>query len=155
MYVSCLEKRSISKICTLFCIVQECGWGCSSVGRASDRHAADSGSIPRCSKGIFSQSQLSVQTLWRVSLHPLVQSHALRSVVHMLCSVDYGNTKTPRLHLRLDSATLSLSAFPRESKSNFPWEKSYLDNTLVKKVKKLLKKKSFLFHHVCVFIKHG
>ena len=23
------------------------GWGCSSVGRASDRHTADTGSIPR------------------------------------------------------------------------------------------------------------
>ena len=39
------------------------GWGCSSVGTASDRHVADVGSIPRCGKGLFSQSQLSVQTL--------------------------------------------------------------------------------------------
>ena len=31
--------------------------------RTSDRHAADAGSIPRCGKGFFSQSQLSVQTL--------------------------------------------------------------------------------------------
>ena len=28
-------------------------WGCSSVGRASNRHAADAGSILRCGKGIF------------------------------------------------------------------------------------------------------
>ena len=28
--------------------------GCSSVGRASDRHAADAGSISRCGKGFFS-----------------------------------------------------------------------------------------------------
>ena len=34
-------------------------------GRALDRHAADAGSIPRCGKGFFSQSQLSVQTLFR------------------------------------------------------------------------------------------
>ena len=26
------------------------GWGCSSVGRSSDRHAADAGSIPRYGK---------------------------------------------------------------------------------------------------------
>ena len=38
------------------------GWGCSSVGRASNRHAVNAGSIPRC--GIFfSRSQLSVRTL--------------------------------------------------------------------------------------------
>ena len=33
----------------LFCM----GWGCSSVGRASDRHAADTGSIPLCGKRFF------------------------------------------------------------------------------------------------------
>ena len=33
--------------------------------RASDRHAADVGSIPRCGKGSFFQSQLSVQSLLR------------------------------------------------------------------------------------------
>ena len=41
----------------------EKGWGCSSVGRASDRHAADAGSIPQCCRGFFSQRQLSVLTL--------------------------------------------------------------------------------------------
>ena len=35
----------------------------SSVGRASDRYAADAGSIPKCGKGFFSRSQLAVQTL--------------------------------------------------------------------------------------------
>ena len=38
--------------------------------RASDRHASDAGSIPRCGKEFFSQSQLSVQTLLRVSVQP-------------------------------------------------------------------------------------
>ena len=46
------------------------GLGCSSVGKVSDRHAADSGLIPRCGKGFSSQSQLSVQTL---SLCPYTQ----------------------------------------------------------------------------------
>ena len=54
------------------------GGGVAQLVRASDRHAADAGSIPRCGKGFFSQSQLSVQTfLWcpytparnRVHLH--------------------------------------------------------------------------------------
>ena len=48
--------------------------------RASDCHAVDAGSIPQGGKGFFSQSQLSVQTLLRVSVHPRVQSHVLTSV---------------------------------------------------------------------------
>ena len=48
------------------------GWGCSSVGGASDRHVADTGSIPRCGKGFFSQSQLSVQTLLQCTYSPVV-----------------------------------------------------------------------------------
>ena len=39
--------------------------------RASDRHAADAGSIPRCGEGFSFLSQLSVQTLLRVSVHPV------------------------------------------------------------------------------------
>ena len=54
--------------------------GCSSIGRASDRHAAGAGSIPRCGEGFSSQSQLSVQTLLRCPYTPRVQSHALISV---------------------------------------------------------------------------
>ena len=47
------------------------GQGCSSVGRASERHGTDIGSIPRCGKGSFSpQNYLSVQTLLCVSVHP-------------------------------------------------------------------------------------
>ena len=44
---------------------------CRSVGEASDRHAADAGSIPRCGKEFFSQSQLSVQTLLRCPYTPV------------------------------------------------------------------------------------
>ena len=47
--------------------------------RAADRHAADAGSIPRCGKGFFSQSQLSVQTPLRCPYTP-VQSLTLTSV---------------------------------------------------------------------------
>ena len=42
LYVSPVEKK------------KKFGWGCSSVGRILDRHAADAGSIPRCGKGFFS-----------------------------------------------------------------------------------------------------
>ena len=87
----------------------------------------------------FSLSHLSVQTLLCVSVHPRVQSHASTSE-RMLknrksmseSSVDYGNTKTPSMHSRMGSATLSQLAFPGESNPNFPWEKSHWDNTVVK-----------------------
>ena len=50
----------------------------------SDCHAIDAGLIPRCGKGFFSQSQLSVQTLLRLSLHPHVQTHAFTSVCTLM-----------------------------------------------------------------------
>ena len=53
------------------------------MGRASHRRArrkTDAGSSPRCGKGCFSQSQLSVQTLLRCPYSPRVQSHASTSV---------------------------------------------------------------------------
>ena len=66
--------------CLLLCwYYTQMGWGCSSVGRASDRHVSDAGLIPQCGKGFFSQSQLSVETLM-VSIHPCVQSHTFTSV---------------------------------------------------------------------------
>ena len=46
--------------------------------------------------------------------------------------VDYGNTRTPSMHRRLGSTTLSQQAFPREGKLNFPWEKPHWDNPVVK-----------------------
>ena len=45
--------------------------GCSSVGRASDRHAAHTGSISWCGTGFFSQSQLSAQTLLQFWYTPI------------------------------------------------------------------------------------
>ena len=61
------------------CKIQLNGGVAQSV-RTSDCHAADAGSVPWCSKGFFSQSQLSVKILLRVSVHSRVQSHALTSV---------------------------------------------------------------------------
>ena len=56
------------------------GWGCSSVTGASDRYAAEAGSIPRCGKGFLSQSQVSTADSLTMSVHPRVQPHALTSV---------------------------------------------------------------------------
>ena len=106
------------------------GWGCSSVGRASDRHVANAGSIPRCGKGFFSQSAFSADSL-TVFVHPRVQSHAFtsgtcsRSRSPCQKSVDYENTETPNMHPRLGSATLLQLAFPGETNPKFPWEKSH------------------------------
>ena len=44
--------------------------GSSSVGRASDRHATGTGSIPWGGKGFFSQRQLSVQAFYNVYTRP-------------------------------------------------------------------------------------
>ena len=52
---------------SLFCTL---GGDVAQLVRASNRHAADVGSIPRCGKGFFFQSQLSVQTLLHVSVPP-------------------------------------------------------------------------------------
>ena len=104
--------------------------------RASDRHAADAGSIPRWGKGFFSQSQLSVQTLLRVSVQPRVKTHICAHVkdpvVHVRVRRIMETLKTPSIHGRLGSSTLSQLAFPGESKPKFPWEKSHWDNTVVK-----------------------
>ena len=44
----------------------------------------------------------------------------------------YGNTRTPSLHRRLGSATLSQLAFPGENNPNFLWKKSHLNNSFKK-----------------------
>ena len=76
--------------CSTYNLKRSCsGWGCSLVGRASGRHAADAGSIPRCGKGFFSQSQLSVQTLYDVRTPPCaiaylcICAHVKDPIVHV------------------------------------------------------------------------
>ena len=94
--------------------------------RASDRHAADAGSIPRCGKGFFSLSQLSVQTLLRVFVTLCAIAcinncaHVKGPVVHVRVRWIFGNTKTPSMHSRFGSVTLSQLAFPGKSNPNFP-----------------------------------
>ena len=101
------------------------GWGCSSIGRASDRHADDADSIPRCGKEFFCQSQLSELTflrcpytpvLHRMHLH-LYARYRFRSACQSL--VDSGNAKTPSMHHKLCSMTLWQLAFLGEGNPNF------------------------------------
>ena len=70
-------KFSISPKCR-FIFSMNMGGDCSA-GRASDWrawHNTDASSNPQCSKGFFSQSQLSVQTLLQCPYSPDVQLHA-------------------------------------------------------------------------------
>ena len=64
-------------------VIQLKGWGCSSVGRASDRHAADAGSIPPVRRGIFFFSprvSFQCRLSYGVRTARRVQSHTLTSV---------------------------------------------------------------------------
>ena len=70
---------------------KEVGWGCSSVGRVLDQHAAEVDSIPWCSKGFFSQSTFSADSI-TVSVHPLCATTCMK-----ICSHD----KDPVIHVRV------------------------------------------------------
>ena len=122
------------------------GWGCSSVGIASDRHAADAGSTPRWARDFSPRVTFQCRLSYGVRTPPCaiaciyICAQVKDPVVHVKSSVDYWNTKTPSMHPRLGSATLSQLAFPGEGNPNFRWEKSHWHNTVVKK--KVKKKKT-------------
>ena len=72
--------------------------------RASDHYATDTGSVSRCGKGFFSQSQLSVKTLLRVSVHPPcaiacinICAHIKDTVVHVRIRLIMESLKTQHL----------------------------------------------------------
>ena len=71
------------------------------------------------------------------SLRHCVQLHALTSVctlkIHVRVRWIMETLKTPSMHPRLCSATLSQLAFRRESNPNFPWKKCQWDNTVMKR----------------------
>ena len=98
------------------------GWGCSSVGRASDRHAADAESIPRCGKGFFSQSQLSVKTLLRC---PRVQSQVLTSVRTLKIPLSMSRVRWTMTELNQPACTVGrvcdsvAAGFPRGKQPDF------------------------------------
>ena len=105
------------------------GWGCSSVGRVSDWHAAEAGSIPQCSKGFFSQSQLffrrlsyGVCTCVNICVcikGPVVRVKVLsimETLKHPSCTVGW-------------VARLFTAGFPHREQPN-SWEKSQWDNTV-------------------------
>ena len=60
-------------------------------------------------------------------------AHAKDPVVHIRVRWITETIKTPCMHRRLGSTTLSQLAFSGEGNPNFPWEKSHWDNTVAKK----------------------
>ena len=115
------------------------GWGCSSVGRALDRHGADAGSIPRCGKGFFSPSQLSVLTLQGVRTPPCaiaciyIRAHIKDPVVPVRVRWIIETLKHPACTVgwvaRLCRSWLSLEKATRI----YHGKKSHWGNTVVKK----------------------
>ena len=88
-----------------------CDWGCSSVGTASDPHAAEAGSTPWCDKGFFSYSQLSVQTLVLCPYSPCIKLHALTAVcmleIPSTGSHAFGQMKIPHTLVGMARAALA------------------------------------------------
>ena len=103
------------------------------------RLAADAGSIPRCGKRFLSQSTFSAHSIMCAQTPTCsiacinICAHVKGHEIHVKSSMDYRNTKTPRKHRRLGSATLSQIAFPGENNPNLWREKSTWENTVVKK----------------------
>ena len=133
-------NTAVHTVAVVWNTIHNIGAGMSSVGRASDWHAADAGSIPRCHKGFFFffSQKLSVQTILRCAFTPPVCNRIYqrlcarwRSCNPYQSSLNYADTKTSSMHRRLGSATLLRLAFPRESDPNLPWEKSQWHNTVV------------------------
>ena len=85
------------------------GWGCRSFGRASDRHA-DAGYITWCYKGLFSQSQLSVQDSLTVSALARVRSHVFTSVAHVKDPVVHVGVRWIMETLKHPACTIGLIA---------------------------------------------
>ena len=90
--------------------------GCSSVGRASNWHNADTGSIPWCGKEFFSQRQLSVQTLFCSVRTPLCAVACINICVHVKDPVVHVRvwwiikTLKPNMHHRFFQCRLSYGA---------------------------------------------
>ena len=126
-----LRRLSCNENDTLRSRLTRSGWGCSSVGRASDRHATDARfDSPVRQRDFSPRVNFQCRLYYGVRTPPYaiacinICAHVKGPVVHVRSSVDYGNTKTPSMHLRLGDVTLPQLAFPEESYPNFPWEKT-------------------------------
>ena len=131
MEVHEILTRTISCTLSAWCKSTATSWGCC---LASDWHAADTGSIPLCGKGFFSQSQLTEQTHWPPCTIACINicAHVKDPVVHDRVQWIMETLKHPACTIGWAARLLHL-AFPGESNLYFPWEKSHWDNTDAKK----------------------
>ena len=83
------KDKSVSALSSLsFCCL---GWGCSSVGRASNRHVADAGSIPRCGKRFFPTVNFQCRLFYVVRTPPCT----------IACIYICAHVKDPVVHVRV------------------------------------------------------
>ena len=121
-------------------------WGCRSIGRASNRHAVDSGLIPRCGKGIFSKSQILVLTLSCAIACINICVHVKDPVVHVRFRWIMDTLKHPACTVgwvaRLRRSWLSRGkATPISHGKNTIWD---WHNTVVEGIKKKKKQAQHL-----------
>ena len=108
------------------------GWDVAQLVRASDRHAADAGSIPRCGKEFFSQSTFSADSLTcvrtptcaitctNICAHikdPVVRVRVqwiMETLKHPACTV-----RKSSMHGKLGSTTVT-TGFPQGKPLEFP-----------------------------------
>ena len=114
------------------------GWGCSSVGRASDRHAANANPFPIVARDF--SPRVSFQCRLSYSVHtPLpaiaciyICAYVKDPIVHFRVWWIMKTLKHPACNVgwiaRLCHSWLS----PGDGNPNFPWEISHWDNTVVK-----------------------
>ena len=117
-------------------------WGCSSVGRASDRHAADACSIPGAARDFSPRINFQCRLSCSVRTHPCAIA-CINICAHVKLPWSMSRVRWIMEALKHPACTvgwvarLSQLAFPGEGMPNFPREKSYWDNTVVKSNKKI------------------
>ena len=115
--------------------------------RASDRHAADAGSIPLVRQGIFLLDLTFSSDSLTVSVQPLCAIGCTYICVHVKDPVVRVRVRWIMKTLTHPACTVGWVArlyrswlSPGEGNPNFPWEKSHWENVVVKSKKIKLKK---------------
>ena len=99
------------------------GWGCSSVGRASDRHTAQAGSIPLCGKEFFLPEPTFSANSLTVSAQPSCAIASINICAHVNDSKHWQPQTHEISHAMLGTGSAALAAvvaLPWEGDPNFP-----------------------------------
>ena len=125
------------------------GWGCSSVGRASDRHAADTGSSSPVRQRIFLSVSFQCRLSYGVRAHPCAIAFICICVKDPAVPVRVRSILDTLKHPACTAgwvARLSQLAFPGEGNPSLKWEISHWDYTVIKSEKnKVPCKPAFFF----------